>query len=52
MNNLLKLINKKENKNFETIDEFNTWLDSQPKSPFAESHREDYHSTDKKRSVH
>ena len=50
--NLLKLINKKENKNFETIDEFNAWLDKQPKSPFAESHREDYHSTDKKGSVH
>ena len=52
LRNLLKLINKKEGKNFETIDEFNTWLDSQPKSPFAKSHRQDYHSTDKKGSVH
>ena len=52
LRNFLKLINKKEGKNFETIDEFNDWLDKQPTSPFAESHRADYHSNDKKGSVH
>lgn len=52
LRNLLKLINKKEGKNFETIDEFNTWLDSQPKSPFAKDHRTDYHTSGKKGSVH
>ena len=50
--NLLKLINKKEGKNFKTIDEFNTWLDSQPTSPFAKDHSTDYHTSGKKGSVH
>ena len=52
LRNLLKLINKKEGKNFETIDEFNDWLDKQPTTPFAESHRQDYHTSGKKGSVH
>ena len=52
LRNLLKLINKKEGKNFETIDEFNTWLDNQPTSPFAKDHSTDYHTSGKKGSVH
>ena len=54
LTNLLKLINFKEKKDFKTIDEFNDWLDTQPKSPFAESNRKDYHSKkdDDKGRVH
>jgi hypothetical protein len=52
LTNLLKLINIKEKKDFKTIDEFNDWLDKQPKSPYAKSHSQDYHSNDKKGSVH
>ena len=52
LRNLLKLINKKEGKNFKTIDEFNDWLDSQAKTPFAKEHRADYHTSGKKGSVH
>tara|TARA_R100001530_G_C4310269_1_gene152825 strand:+ start:106 stop:603 length:498 start_codon:yes stop_codon:yes gene_type:complete len=52
LRNLIKLINRKEGKNFKTIDEFNDWLDSQPKTPFAKDHRTDYHTSGKKGSVH
>ncbi len=52
LRNLIKLINRKEGKNFKTIDEFNDWLDNQPKSPFAENHRADYYTSGKKGSVH